>query len=310
MEKAMAPHSSTLAWKLPWTEESGRLQSMGLLGVGYDWVTWLSLFIFMNWRRKCQPTSVFLPGESQGRGEPGGLPSMGSHKIRHNWSDLAAAGGQKVEAVTDFIFLGSKITVDGDCSREIKWHLFLGRKAMTNIDSILKSRDITLLKNIHLVKAIAFPVVTQRCESWTIKKAEHRRIDAFELWCWRRLLRVPWTAKRANQSILKEINPKYIHWKHWCWNWSSNTLATWCKVLSYWKRPWCWVILKAGGEGDDRGWDPASPAQWTWIWVNSGRQWRTEDPGMLQSMGSQRVGYNLWLNNDNIWISTFRHISP
>ena len=147
-------------------------------------------------------------------------------------------------------------------------------------------------------------------QSWTIKKAEHRRIDAFELWCWRRLLRVPWTAKRSNQSVLKEINPEYIHWKHWCWNWSSNTLATWCKVPSYWKRPWCWVILKAGGEGDDRGWDPASLAQWTWIWVNSGRQCRTEDPAMLQSMGSQRVGYNLWLNNDNIRISTFRHISP
>ena len=115
--------------------------------------------------------------------------------------------GEKVETVTDFIFLGSKITADGDCSHEIKRHLLLGRKAMTNLDSILKSRDITLLTNVCIVKAMVFPVVMYGCESWTIKKAEHQRIDAFELWCWRRLLRVPWTARRSNQSILKEINP-------------------------------------------------------------------------------------------------------
>ena len=115
--------------------------------------------------------------------------------------------GEKVETVTDFIFLGSKITADGDCSHEIKRHLLLGRKAMTNLDSVLKSRDITLLTNVCIVKAMVFPVVMYGCESWTIKKAEHQRIDAFELWCWRRLLRVPWTARRSNQSILKEINP-------------------------------------------------------------------------------------------------------
>ena len=114
--------------------------------------------------------------------------------------------GEKVEAVTNFIFLGSKITVDGDCSHEIKRHLLLGRKAMTNLDSVLKNRDITLLAKIHILKAMVFPVVMYGCESWTIKKAESRRIDAFELWCWRRLLRVPWTARRSNQSILKEIN--------------------------------------------------------------------------------------------------------
>ena len=113
-----------------------------------------------------------------------------------------------METVTDFIFLGSKITADGDCSHEIKC-LFLGRKAMTNLDSILKSRDITLLTRICLVKAMVFPVVMYGCESWTIKKAECRRIDAFELGCWRRLLRVPWTARRSNQSILKEISPEY-----------------------------------------------------------------------------------------------------
>ena len=114
---------------------------------------------------------------------------------------------ETVEAVSDFIFLGSKIKADGDCSNEIKRHLLLGRKVMTNLDSILKSRDITLPTKVHLVKTMVFPVVMNGCESWTIKKAEHRRIDTFELWCWRGLLRVPWTARRSNQSILKEISP-------------------------------------------------------------------------------------------------------
>ena len=117
--------------------------------------------------------------------------------------------GETVETVTDFIFLGSKITADGNCSHEIKRCLFLGRKVMTNLDSILKSRDITLSTKVCLVKLMVFPVVMYGCESWAIKKAEHRRIDAFELWCWRRLLRVPWTARRSNQSILKEISPEY-----------------------------------------------------------------------------------------------------
>ena len=116
---------------------------------------------------------------------------------------------EKVEIVTDFIFLGSKITADGDCSNEIKRRSFLERKAMTNLDSILKSRDINLLTKICLVRDMVFPVVMYRCESWTIKKAECRRIDDFKLWSWRRLLRVPWTARRSNQSILKEINPEY-----------------------------------------------------------------------------------------------------
>ena len=117
--------------------------------------------------------------------------------------------GETMETVTDFIFLGSEITVDGDCSHEIKGHLLLGRKVMTNLDSVLKSRDITLPTKVHLVKAMAFPVVMYGCESWTIKKAERRRTDAFELWCWRRLLSVPWAARRSNQSILKEISPEY-----------------------------------------------------------------------------------------------------
>ena len=113
-----------------------------------------------------------------------------------------------------------------------------------------------------------FPVLLYGCESWTIKKAECLRIDTFEWWCWRRLLRVPWTARRSNQSILKEITPEYS-WKDWCWSWNSNTLATWCEELTHWKRPGCWERLKSGGEGDDRGWDGwmASPTQWTWVWV-------------------------------------------
>ena len=120
--------------------------------------------------------------------------------------------GETVETVADFIFLGSKITADGDCSHEIKRCLHLGRKVMTNLDSIFKSRDITLSTTVCLVKAMVFPVVMYGCESWTIKEAECRRIDAFELWCWRRLLRVLWTARRSNQSILKEISPG-VHWK-------------------------------------------------------------------------------------------------
>ena len=114
-----------------------------------------------------------------------------------------------MEVVTDFFFLGSKITMDDDCSHEIRRRLFLGRRAMTNLDSVLKSKDITLLTKVHIVKTMVFPVVTYGCKSWTIKKAECRRIDAFEIWCWRRLLEVPWTARRSNQSILREINLEY-----------------------------------------------------------------------------------------------------
>ena len=132
--------------------------------------------------------------------------------------------------------------------------------------------------------------------SWTIKKAECQRIDAFELWCWKRLLRVPWTARRSDQSILKEISPEYSleYSLDWCWSWNSNTLATWCNELTHLKRPWCWERLRAGGEGDDRGWDGwmASPTQWTWVWVNSGSWWWTGRPGMLQSMQWQRVGHD------------------
>ena len=150
--------------------------------------------------------------------------------------------GETIETVKDFIFLGSKITADGDCSHEIKRRLLLGRKAMINLDSILKSRDITLPTKVRLIKAMVFPVFMHGCESWTIKKAEHWRTDTFELWSWRRLLRVPWTTRRSKQSVLN------IHWKDWCWSWSSNTLATSCEELTHWKR-----LGKIEG-GRRRGW--------------------------------------------------------
>ena len=158
--------------------------------------------------------------------------------------------GETMETLTDFIFWGSKITADGDCSHETKRHLFLGRKAMTNLDSILKSRDITLLTKVHLVKAMVFRVVMYGCESWTIKKAEHQRIDAFELWCWRRLLRVLWTARRSNQSILMEINPEYALEElmlklQYCVHLMQRTDSL-EKTLMLGK-------LKTRGEGDDRG---------------------------------------------------------
>ena len=161
--------------------------------------------------------------------------------------------GKTMETVRDFIFLGSKITADGDCSHEIKRCLFLGRKAMTNLESILKSRDITLPTKVCIVKAMVFPEVMYGCESWTLKHAEHRRTDAFQLWCWRRLLRVPWTARRSNQSILKEKSPEY----------SLEGLMLKLKFQyfgnlmwrTHWKRPCCWERLKAGGERGDRGWD-------------------------------------------------------
>ena len=203
------------------------------------------------------------------------------------------SGQIDVETVADFILGGSKITADGDYSHEIKRRLLLGRKVMTNLECILKSRDITLSTKVHRVKAMLFPLVMYGCESWTIKKAEHRRIDAFELWCWKRLLRVPWTARRSNQSILKEISPG-------C---SLEGLMLKLKLQYFGhrmqrvdslERPWCWEELGAGGEGDDRGWDGwmaitdsmdmslSELRSWWWTWR----------PGVLQLMGSQRVGHD------------------
>ena len=180
--------------------------------------------------------------------------------------------GETMETVRNFVLGGSKITADGDCSHEIKRCLLLGRKAMINLDSILKSRDIILPTKVCLVKTVVFPVVMYGCESWTIKKAELFRINAFELWCWIRLLRVPWTTGRFNQSILKEISPEYslegLMLK-------ANTLATWWEEQTHWKRHWCGERLKARGEGYDRRWDGwlASLTWWTWVWARSESWW-------------------------------------
>ena len=160
-----------------------------------------------------------------------------------------------------------------------------------------KSWDTTFSTKVHLVKAMAFPVVMYGCESWAIKKAERQRIDAFGLWCWRRLLRVPWTARR---SVLG------VHWKDWCWSWNSNTLTTSCKELTHWKRLWGWEGLGAGGEGDNRGWDGwmASPTRWTSVWVDSGSWWWTGRPGVLRFMGSQRVGHD-WATELKFYYAIF-----
>ena len=166
------------------------------------------------------------------------------------------------------IFLGSKITIDNYCSHGNKRHLLLGKKVMTNIDRALQSRDITLPTKVHLVKAMVFSAVMYRCESWVTKNSEHWIIDVFKLWCWWRLLRVPWTALRSNQSVLKEISAEF----------SLKGLMLKLKLLyfgylTHWKIPWCWERLRAGGEVGNKGWDGwmASPTQWTWVWTNSGR---------------------------------------
>ena len=188
----------------------------------------------------------------------------------------------------DFILLGSKITADGDCSHEIKRCILLGRKVMTNLDSILKSRDTTLSTKVCLVKAMVFPVVTYGHESWAIKKAEHQRIDVFEQWCWRRLLWVPWTARRSSQSILKEISPGcsleglMLKLKLQSFGHLMQRTDSFEKTLMLGK-------MKVGEEGDNRWWDDwmASPIQWTRVWVNARSWWWTGMLGMLQSMGSR-----------------------
>ena len=161
------------------------------------------------------------------------------------------------------IHIQNHILIPNHCGwwlcHEIKRCFLLGKKAMTNLDSVLNSRDITLPARVCAVKAMAFPVVMYKCESWAIKKAKHWRIDAFKLWCWRRLLKVPWTARRSNQLILKES-----------WSWSSNTSATWCQKSIHSNRPWCWKRLSAGREESKRGWDDwmSSWLSGQWIWGN------------------------------------------
>ena len=160
--------------------------------------------------------------------------------------------------------------------------------------SVLKSRDVTLPTKVRIVKAMVFPVVMYSYESWTVKKAECWRIDAFKLWCWRRLLRVPWTARRSNKSMLKEINPEYSFRKDWCWSWNSSILVIWCEQMTHWKSPWCWERWREEGDEGLRGWDgwAASLMQWTWTWANFGRWWGTERPGVLRSMGLQGVRHD------------------
>ena len=207
------------------------------------------------------------------------------------------------ETVSDIILGGSKITADGDCSHEIKRCLLLGRKAMTNLDSILKTRDITLPTKVRLVKPMVFPVVMYGCESWTVKKAEHWGTDAFELWCWRRSLRVPWTARRSKQSILKEISPgcslefKEIkpvnHKGNQSWIFIRRTDAEAEATILWPPDVKNWLIGKDGDTEKDwsqeekglkDGW-MASLTQWTWVWLNSGSWGWTGRPGMLQSIG-------------------------
>ena len=194
--------------------------------------------------------------------------------------------GETMETVTDFIFLGSKITADSDCSHEIKRCLLLWRKNMNNLDSILKSRDITLPIKAHVVKTMPFPVVMYKCESWTIKKAECQRIDAFELWCWRRLLRVPWTTRKSNQSILKEISPQY----------SLEELMLKLKLQYFGHLMWRTdplektLMLETTEDRRRRGrqrmrWLRASPTWWTWAWTSSRSWWWTGRPGVLYPSG-------------------------
>ena len=226
--------------------------------------------------------------------------------------------GETVQTVTDFIFLDCKITVDDDCSHEIKRCVLLGRKAMTNLDSVLNSRDITLSTKVCLVKAMVFPVVMYGCESWTVKKSERWRIDAFELWCWRRLLRVPWTERRSNQSILKEISPQYsvdakVKVAQLCctlWDpmdysvhgilqlklqdfghlmWSADSLKKTLMLEKIENRKW------RGNRGRD-GW-MALPTQWTWVWANSGRWWKTGKLGLVQFRGCKESDTTEGLNN-------------
>ena len=203
--------------------------------------------------------------------------------------------GENLEAVTDILFLDSKITANGDCSHEIRRQLLLGRKSMTNLDSVLKRWDMTLPTEVHIVKAMVFPVVTYCCEIWTVKKAECKIIDAYEPWCWRRLLRVLFTVRRSNQSILKEINCEY----------SLEGLMLKLKFQYFGELMWTGDPLEKSlmlGKIEGRrkrgigGWDGwmASLMQWTWTWANSGKWWGIWRPGMLQSVGLQRVRHNWW----------------
>ena len=262
LEEGMVTHSSMVAWRA-WTEDSGGLQSMGLKRVG------------------------------------------------HNQATKHSTDMETRERVTGFLFLGSKITADGDCSHEIKRHLLPGRKAMTNIDSVLKSRDITLPTKVHLVKhyfADKGPY-SQSCgfssshvRMWEL---DYKKSWVLKNWCFLTVMLENTLESSLNCKEIKLVNPKrnqswiFIGSENTHWSWSSNDLATWCEELTHWKRPWCWERLKAGGEGDDRGWDGwiESLAWWTWIWASS-RSWWTGRPDVLQSLGLQS---QTWMNNWTDW---------
>ena len=205
-----------------------------------------------------------------------------------------------METLTDLIFLGSKIIADGDCSHEIKRCLLLERKAVTNLDSIFKSRDITLSTKVR--RGYGFP--SSHVWMWEL---DYKESWVENNWCF-------WTVvlEKTLESPLdcKEIQPVHptvlnIHWKDWCWSWNSNTPATWCEELTHLKRPWCWERLRAGGEGDNRGWTGwmASPSQWTWVWASSGSWWWTGRPGVLQSWGHKESHTSERLNLTELnWI--------
>ena len=200
-----------------------------------------------------------------------------------------------------------EITADGDCSHEIKIHLLLGRKVMTNLDIIFKSRDITLLTKVRLVKAMVFPGVMYGCETWTVRKAEHRRMMllncGFGEDSWESLgLQGDPTSPFWRRSALGFL------WKEWSWSWNSSTLATSCEELTHWKRLWYWHGLGAGGEGDDRGWDGwiASLPRWTLVWMNSGSWWWTGRPGVLWFMGCKESDMTEWLNWTEITIKAIK----
>ena len=204
--------------------------------------------------------------------------------------------GETMEIVRDFVFLGFKITADGDCSREIKRCLTLGRKAVANLDYILKNREITLPIKVCLVKGMFFfPVVMYRCESWAIKKAECWRIDVFDLWYCRRLLRVPWTARRSNQSILNWKSVLDIHWKDLCWSWNSNTLTTWCEELTLEKTAMLRKIECRRRRGPQRmRWlDGITDSWWIWVWTTPELVMdREASCAAVAKSGSRRTGHD------------------
>ena len=275
------------------------------------------------WRRTWQSTLAFLPGESPRTEEPGGFQSMGSQRVRHDWATEHSKTMVRYTfkfhtAEIELFWRGEKETERYIVKSPLK-ELKFGNIVAFHWQSFCQARWgnvfsfwAVLSSKVHLVKAMVFPVVMYGCESWTIKKAERWRTDGFELWCWRKLLRAPWTARRSNQSILKEISPEY--------SLEGLTLRLKLQYFGHLKNWLIWKDPDAGKDwkweenGDNRGWYGwmASPTQWTWVWANSGSWWWTGRPGVLQSMGSQRVGHDRaseldtterlnWTDHHRVW---------